>query len=372
MSYGLYDGDMLFYKGVPFFNLELMKLSSYYKRKREIINLSPKFNPNMYSNFIVRQDYPFSNPNISYADNVSFGGRAYDGDEYKPLPLEIEVMKPDTQLYNKIENDVAINKNKASTFSVMRRAEHLRLSLDGKTIWKDYQRQLRRDKGTFGVIFHDYDLGQVQNSFELVRELIPEVISHANGRRIGMKFPVQVNNETDLLKWLSLSPMGQFYSLQYNGILSLNNIEQIKELNKNSSAVKQTVINVTGNQNYQDFISTGLEQVFKRILDLRREGISFPLIYGKEFFADKRWEEVMKLIKLFSKHIHEQINTTDYRERIAPYETFYSYVKTLTKEQILYGSILPKRKVQEIFQFVRENNYELFVAFYEYHGEKTT
>lgn len=370
MSYGLYDGDMLFYKGVPFFNLELMKISSYYKRKREIVNLSPKFNPNMYSNFIVRQDYPFSNPNIFYADNVSFGGRAYDGDEYKLLPLEIERMKPDTQLYNKIESNVAINKTKTSTFSVMRRAEHLRLSLDGKTIWKDYAHQLRKDGNNFGVIFHDYDLGQVQGSFELVKELIPEIISNTNGRRIGMKFPTQVNNETDLLKWLSISPMGQFFSLQYNGILSSDNIEQLKEINKGSSALKQTTINVTGNQNYQEFISNGLSQVFKLILDLRREGISFPLIYGKEFFADKRWEEVMRLIKLFNRHIYDNIGTKDYRERVAPYETFYNYVKSLTKEQILYGSILPKRKAQELFQFVRENNYDLFVAFYEYHGEK--
>ena len=371
MSYGLYDGDMLFYKGVPFFNLELMKLSSYYKRKREIINLSPNFNPIMYNNFIVRQDYPFANPNIYYADNVSFGGRAYDGDEYKRLPLEIEVMKPDTQLYNKIESSTAINKEKASVFSVMRRAEHLRLSLDGKTIWKDYARQLRKDSSCFGMIFHDYDLGSIEGAYELVKDLIPETISHKNGRRIGMKFPIQANTEKDLFKWLSLQPMGKFYSLQYNGILTLNNLDRLKELNHGSSVLKQTTINVTGNQNYETFISTGIVELFEHIVDLRRAHINFPLIYGKEFFADKRWAEVMRLIQLFNNHIGHDLETgKDYYKRIAPYETFYSYVKTLTKEQILYGSIYPKEKAQELFQFVRENNYNLFVDFYEYLGEK--
>ena len=44
MSYGLYDADLPYYP-IPFYNLELMKLSSYYKRKREIVGLSPNFSP---------------------------------------------------------------------------------------------------------------------------------------------------------------------------------------------------------------------------------------------------------------------------------------------------------------------------------------
>ena len=62
MSYGLYDGDLQFYPQVPFFNLELMKLSTYYKRKRELVTLSTNFKPQMYSHFIVRQDYPSYSP----------------------------------------------------------------------------------------------------------------------------------------------------------------------------------------------------------------------------------------------------------------------------------------------------------------------
>ena len=56
MSIGLFDLDMEKYCPVPF-NLELMKLSSYYKKKREIVSLSPAFCPAMYTQFIVRKDY---------------------------------------------------------------------------------------------------------------------------------------------------------------------------------------------------------------------------------------------------------------------------------------------------------------------------
>ncbi len=82
MSYGLYDGDLKLYPSVPVFNLELMKLSTYYKRKRQIVSFTPRFIPERYSNYLVRQDYP-SPKYLPYRKNVVYGGRAYDGWKYK-------------------------------------------------------------------------------------------------------------------------------------------------------------------------------------------------------------------------------------------------------------------------------------------------
>lgn len=44
MSVGCYDADMQKYVHVPP-NLELMKLSAYYKKKGEIVSLAPVFKP---------------------------------------------------------------------------------------------------------------------------------------------------------------------------------------------------------------------------------------------------------------------------------------------------------------------------------------
>ena len=79
MSYGLYDADLPYYP-IPFYNLELMKLSSYYKHKREIVGLSPDFSPNKYNNFIVRQDFYNPYANHYSVENVEYGGRAFDGE----------------------------------------------------------------------------------------------------------------------------------------------------------------------------------------------------------------------------------------------------------------------------------------------------
>ena len=103
MSYGLYDGDLPFYDRFPFLNLELMKLSTYYKKKKEIVSLTQKYMPQRFSNYIVRQDYP--NPNVIYPyfKNVEFKGKAFEGVYYKPMLSEIEICQPDISLYNNIK-----------------------------------------------------------------------------------------------------------------------------------------------------------------------------------------------------------------------------------------------------------------------------
>lgn len=370
MSYGLYDGDIQFYSKVPFFNLELMKISSYYKRKREIVNLSPKFTPNLYSNFIVRQDYPGFNQNYIGTDKISYGGRAFDGEKYKPLPIEIEKSKPDVFLYNKLESNIVTNKHIKSVFSTMRRAEHLRLSLDEKNIWEDYESQIRHDNNAYGIIFHDYNLNAINGAYDFVKEFIPKTISSLEGRRIGMKFPAQVDTNDEFLKWLTLPPMGNFYSLQYNGIIPMSLINELLEIRQNSSTLNQTSMCFTKKQNYDTFIQTGIVQLFETILDLRMKRLNFLLIYDKNFFIDNEWKEVIDLIISFNNHIRDNLPENDYYHRVAPYETFYSYIKSLTKKHIIYGSRLSKETAQRLFQFVRENNYNLFVDFYEYTGEE--
>lgn len=370
MSYGLYDGDLKLYPRVPFFNLELMKLSTYYKRKREIVNFSPEFAPHMYTHFIVRQDYPSRTPYSTTYSNIEYGGRAFDGEKYEPLTDEIEFLRPNTDLYNKIESKIPQTSATKSQFNVMRRAEHIRLSLDGKTIHPNWYKQLRQDNDCYGLIFHDYNLGAIDGAYDFIKNNLNNLISNTLGRRIGMKFPTQLDNEDDLCKWLALPPLKSYFFLQYNGILTTNHIAEFKELRQGSSSQIQTSINITRNIDYETFITTGIVQLFKTILDLRRERIIFPLIYDTDFFMDKRWEEVVKLIVNYNIWNKKRIYNEDFFNRVVPYNTLYDYMKNMTYEDPYYGSQYPKEKARELFQFVREQNYELFVLFYEYTGEK--
>ena len=55
MSIGIMDADMATYTLVPF-NLEAMKLSAYYKKRGEIVILSPSFTPEKNSKFFYPKD----------------------------------------------------------------------------------------------------------------------------------------------------------------------------------------------------------------------------------------------------------------------------------------------------------------------------
>lgn len=104
MSVGCYDADMQKYLHVPY-NLELMKLSTYYKRKGEIVSLAPVFKPQRYTKFIYRKDF-FDNDfrqEIFTTPNVEWGGQAFSGDRYIPLDEKIEQLKPDVYLYSNMK-----------------------------------------------------------------------------------------------------------------------------------------------------------------------------------------------------------------------------------------------------------------------------
>ena len=91
MSIGLYDADFFTYHQT-IFNLEIMKLSTYYKKKREITIMAPSFSPERYTHFFYRKDFNdgvFPKELTQY-DNISYGGFAFSNNKYIPLPEEIE------------------------------------------------------------------------------------------------------------------------------------------------------------------------------------------------------------------------------------------------------------------------------------------
>ena len=364
MSYGLYDADLQYYP-IPFYNLELMKLSSFYKRKREIVGLSPDFSPNRYTNFIVRQD--FYNPNSYFirGNNIQYGGRAFDGESYKPLSLEIERMKPDIALYSNVT--LPKSKRYKTSLSTMKRAEHIRLSLDGKAIWEECEKQLRRDSNVHGIIFHDYNLNDIDGAAEFIKQVLPDWIRSSQGRRIGMKFPTQVSNQNDFYKWLQILPIGQYYSLQHNGLIPESYIPDLIEIDKEFHTLKQTTINISNSFTDDELVNGGVQRIFRNIINLRSYRMVFPLIYDENRLIDDNWKMVMRLIKYYNQHLisRNEINFYKYTE---PYETLYSYSKAAIKNVAVKEPFFNKETIQSVFQFVRENDYNLFKDFYEYRG----
>ena len=366
MSIGCYDADIQKYIHVPF-NLELMKLSSYYKKKGQIVSLAPCFTPERYTKFFYRKDYQDGdfNKRIFSEKNVIWGGQAFSGDKYIPLDLAIEEQKPDIYLYSSKKDFFGNNLKYQNMFKILENGTHLRLSLDNNSIWDNYHKQISQKKIT-NLFVYDFNLNSIKGAYELLDDLTQEKLI-TRRISIGNKFPIQVDNEEDLLKWCSLQPSQNFFSIQYNGIMSDNTLNNFILLCKDNtlSAARQLDYVVTANCNdKQDFIDNKLVDIFLQICFLRMNGIKISLKYEDGFFLDNNYEKFLELLNCYLSGFIRF--NQEKRDKMIKFDTLYSFCHSFSefrryKERIIFT----KEEAREIFNFIAENNYKLFRLFYE-------
>lgn len=367
MSVGLYDMDMATYTLVPF-NLEIMKLSAYYKNKGEIVVLAPSLTPERNTKFIIRKDYNDGYfPKELLQKNVEYGGLAFTNNHYAPLPLEIERMQPDTSIYYKMESLILGDgsKTRAKIYKNLAEGEHCRLSLDGKTIWRDFPYQFKNLYSARNILFHDYDLGAVEGSFETVKKILSKARTDGWATRVGMKFPIQISDGQSLLNWSSIRSNSTFYSLRYNGVIDNDYfMEWIKTCDQ-KTVYNQIEYNVTPTwYEENDFLTNKLPQIFRQIVFSRSYHTKFSLMYEEDFFSDKTWA---KVLQLFNYYFHSLFGekTSAYIQTINTDTLFDFASKSQDYPKSYYGEVFSKSDIRNLFAFVREKNYSLFKDFYE-------
>lgn len=373
MSIGIMDADMSSYTLVPF-NLEVMKLSAYYKKKGEIVTLSPSFSPEKNTKFFYRKDYNDGEfpLNLLTSKNVEYGGLAFSNNVYNPLPLEIEKQRPDTEIYAKMEPIIKGTTSGARNkiFQNMMTAEHCRISLDGKTVWKDYPSQFKYLAGARNLMLHDYDLGAIEGGFETVQEILSKARTDGWATKVGMKFPVQVKDGKELLKWSSLNSNSTFYSLRYIGVMDDDTFNEWVSTCRQRAVSSQMEYHVTAPwYDPNDFIENLLPKIFRQVIISRSYRVFFSLKYDEGFFPDPRWENVIRLFNYYhNSYSGEPLSR--YFNMIADDTMFDFASKSQTVPKSYYGEVFNKDQIREIFAFVREFNYPLFKDFYECTAEK--
>lgn len=372
MSIGIYDMDMATYTLVPY-NLEAMKISAYYKRKREIVILSPSLSPERHAKFFIRKDYDDGNfPTYQLMlYNVEYGGLAFSDNVYQPLPLEIEKMRPDTSLYAKMEDPIKNIGLKAQAerkkiFHNLSTGEHMRLSLDGKTVWPEYGRQFKNLQGARDLIIHDYDLGSINGALSEVKGIMARARNDGWATRLGMKFPVSVYTGEDLLGWTSLNPNSSFYSLAYKGLIPMKEFCVYVGSCKERAAYSQMEYYVDyGCSDEDDFVKNRLCQIFRQVIIARSYRAFFSLKYSENFFKNKEWEKVIQLLNFYL-HSMGSLSQAIYIQKITNDTMFNFACATRERPSPIYkGKAYSTSEVREIFTFVRENYYPLFKDFYE-------
>ena len=369
MSIGLYDMDMATYTLVPF-NIELMKLAAYYKKHREIVILSPELTPERHQKFFLRKDYDDGNfpLGIDKIPNLDYGGYAFTKGLYVPMAAEIETIHPDSSIYSIYEKTImsAKGRDQRKIFQNMMEAEHCRLSLDGKTIWEDYPKQFKFLKTARNLMFHDYDLGQIEGSFEEVKYLLSRARNDGWATRVGMKFPVTAQTGQDLLNWISIRPNSLFYSLKYDGVIDEDTFEKFVGIQREKAVYKQLDYYITATSaNEQEFLNKYIQQVFRQVVKARSYRVFFSLKYEENFFIDSRWERVLDLFNFY----HNSMKTLPqsiYFSKISK-DTLFDFAR-VTYDELpkIYTRGMTKQEIRELFAFVREKNPALFEDFYEF------
>lgn len=367
MIIGLYDADISKYTHVPF-NLELMKIASYYKKKMEIVTLSPSFSPEMYHKFFYRKDF-YDNDfpkGLGQIKNLEYGGHAFSGEQYFPLPEDIERQKADLNIYNKIEKDFSTNKGMATAFKTMQRAEHFRLSLDGKTIWKDFEKQLSINSTTQTLFIHDNDLNKIQDSDYIISDLMQAMPARSHARNLALKFPIIINNSEDLFRWSKFNSSEKYFLMQYNGLMNDETLKDFVAMQKGTSIARQLTYCVTaGCLTEEQFIKERIQKVFRQIAFLRMERTKIYFTYENNFFKEKKWE---RLIDFFNSYLNSALILKKERfEKVIKYDSLYSFAYSLQENPRIKTRTFNKQEARELFQLARENNYELFKDFYECH-----
>lgn len=368
MSIGIEDADFNKYILVPF-NLEVMKLSAYYKKRNEIVVLAPNFVPERHRLFFYRKDYnddqfPLC---LTRTSNVQYGGLAFSNNKYIPLDESIEEMHPDSSIYARAEQLImkTNNVNRKKIYQNMIEAEHCRLSLDGKTIWQNFEKQFYFLPSARNLMIHDYDLANIKNSFETVKYILGKCRTDGWATKLGMKFPVIARDGQTLLNWSSLNSNSTFYSLRYEGVIDDDAfLEWVGHFRQKAifSQIEYFVTPPWYEENH--FLQVLLPKIYRQVIISRSFRIFFSLKYDEDFFSDKRWIQVMRLINFYMNSGANSKIGVYLREN--PDDTMYEFVKACKNADLRkYADSMNIQEIRETFAFVREQNYELFKAFYE-------
>lgn len=121
---------------------------------------------------------------------MEWGGHAFSGDRYIPLDEKIETMKPDIYLYSNMKDRFTNQiQQYEQAFRTMENANHFRISLDGKTIWSDFTKQLAYDAPPT-LFVHDFDLNKIEGAFELLDDMSSDIRVIKRRGAIANKFPI--------------------------------------------------------------------------------------------------------------------------------------------------------------------------------------
>lgn len=349
---GLYDQDLVRFLHIPF-NLELMKLSGYYKNNNQIVRMSPVIDPEKYQKFYYQKDYDDFNyrADLNKYSNVIKGGLAYTNGIYAPMDEKIEISSADTTIYNSFDLTCCTTKEYIRTFKYYLDGTHFRISLNGKDIWKNFEKQLRNHKKNAPIIIHDNTIGEIKGSFDLISDIFKNTASILRQRNITIKYPIILTNNNDFEKWLKFTDNFFYFTYKFQGLIDDTIISKIPLYFLTLTSYKSLIYEpILPSDNEEAILKEKLPILFKQLIFLHEKQNKITLII-KKVFDNKKLERLIYL--LFYWYKYGKYNLFKYCSALPTNE------KNLRPQEAM-----TRQEARELFLFAGEENYELFLMFY--------
>ncbi len=366
-TYGVYDYDFFHYKMViP--NLECAKLIAYFRNNNHFSILTPNYNKDApYTQYYVRKDYDDGiYPTEFFTTSCVYGGRAFT-ENYKPLEIRAEHTIPNMHIYENYETNFGDSITDRKFFHRLLNCAHIRLSLDGKTV--DDERYLWPNlTGTNGIIFHDYDISNVEGAREMLKKLSESRYfvgepDKLNPLPIGNKFPIRINSPKEFSEWCELTFLTGALSFEYDGLMNNNFLLDITNLQNSRLKAQLTYDPTVGCANPHEFFVQRAPEILKQVLFFRKHQQKILLKYRDKFFETREQENFMILLNCFArwKWMNGFLPCTQTLYRFArnpglwSYQNYWHKIFTLNVQEI-----------RDVFYYMQAKYYDLFKMFYEW------
>jgi len=365
MSIGVFDYDFFNYENViP--NLECAKLITYYRQHNHLTVLTPTLAPEPYTTYYIRKEYDDGiYPHKLFLPNCRYGGRAFNPEQYVPLPPEIERTIPDMHIYDQYISKFGKKTTEREQIKRILNCAHMRLAPDSKNLLPFETFKPYFNKVT-GIFLHDYDLAGL-GAYDLILQLQNQrefrTRPGINPYPIGNKFPIKVYSSEELEKWSKIITIPNAFFLEYYGYMPDRILYHLCVDNKRMA--RQIYYNVTyGCSTENEFMIDRLPKIFVQVLFLRMSGIKILLNYDEDFLKTKELRDLMELLNCWlifqwysSYAPHSQPLYKFCRDNSYFHYTNWGYLKYVE---------LSFDEIRNTFQYIRERNYDLFKMFYEW------
>lgn len=349
MALAIIDADFPRYSPiVP--NLECAKLSAYWKKRNEFISLIDEIDLVHYSKIFYRKDYDDGDYPPQLGDGrIEIGGRAFSPASYRPLPLQIETTIPDVSIYERYADLCGNSKYQRALFKKLINAQHARISLDGRTVWDDFEKAIDPSIGRLKpIILHDYNLNAVDGSWEALAQHCGNGTSEV--RRIGIKFPTRASKPEELTRWIDFSISPGIFNFHYDALMSDLLFDEVAR--KNVALLENLVYNIGEEWKDEDhFVECVLPRIFLQAAYLHKKGRKIPLLDENQKIICPELKTSLSLINGWCRW--------KYQDSLAAYVMSCKVV-----EEKGFSRAIPTEEARKAFRYIGHKNPELFKWFY--------